>query len=287
MQSGFLTVPIPAANTVTTQIGVGTPFAPFSINATTPAALQIFVFGSLTTATTPAFMPVTDIDPTTVVVNGVPFPNATLTPDPNTANHLNGGIVDAIITITPRANLNLPNGNVNITISGKTLAASTLPNFTWERHSVGRRHRRQWRRRRSVVPSLPSQHPQPGRILQIVSIPTFGANQFTPSITALSALNYAPIPLSVALQQYEPNVGFRARIYTFNHPRAKLKANRGQNQDSIASGINTLSSRVFDRSRFHAQKVYSWEHQPSKIGIVTGVVPTQLKRQVFVDDRLH
>ncbi len=67
---------------ITTQIGVGTPFAPFSINATTPADLQIYVFGVAATATTPAFMPVTDIDPTTVIVNGVAFPNATLVEDP-------------------------------------------------------------------------------------------------------------------------------------------------------------------------------------------------------------
>ncbi len=80
VESGFIAVPIPASNTVTTQIGVGTPFAPFSISATTPAALQIYVFGS--TATTPSFMPVTDIDPTTVKVNGVAFPNATLVARP-------------------------------------------------------------------------------------------------------------------------------------------------------------------------------------------------------------
>ncbi|HEX3449008.1 MAG TPA: integrin alpha, partial [Isosphaeraceae bacterium] len=129
VQSGFLTVPIPTANTITTTIGVGTPFAPFAINATTPTTLQIFVFGS--TTTTPAFMPVTDIDPTSVVVNGVPFPNATLTPDADAKDHVPGGIVDAIITISPRASLNLPNGNVNITISGKTLATSPLSNFTW------------------------------------------------------------------------------------------------------------------------------------------------------------
>src|SRR5262249_24082247 len=96
VQGGLIKLPIPVTSQATTQIGVGTPFAPFSINATTPASLQIFVFGSLTT--TPAFMPVTDIDPTTVVVNGVAFPNATIQQDPNTGNYLNG-IPDAIITI--------------------------------------------------------------------------------------------------------------------------------------------------------------------------------------------
>ena len=53
VESGFLVVPIPAANTIVTQIGVGTPFGPFSINATTPTTLQIFVFGVPATASTP------------------------------------------------------------------------------------------------------------------------------------------------------------------------------------------------------------------------------------------
>ena len=56
-------------------------------------------------------MPVTDIDPTTVTVNGVAFPTATLVGDPNKANWHNG-IQDAIITITPRSNLNLSAGTV-------------------------------------------------------------------------------------------------------------------------------------------------------------------------------
>jgi hypothetical protein len=284
VESGFLTVPIPKPNTVTTTIGVGTPFAPFSINATTPTSLQIFVFGSTTTS--PSFMPVTDIDPTTVVVNGKAFPTATLTQDSDTKDYVPGGIPDAIITISPRSSLDLPNGNVSITISGKTLATSGLPNFTWTGSATvavtggsggggggG-----------STVSAIAA--PPTGPVLQTAFIPTFGANQFTPSLTALSALNYAPIPLSVAIQQFEPGVGFRARIYAFNHPRAKIKANNGQNQGQ-ASGINTLSNHVFNRSVFHAQKVFSWEHKTAKIGIVSGVVPTQSKRQVFVDNLLH
>ena len=78
VEGGLITVPTPTPTVITTQIGVGTPFAPFSINATTPATLQIYVFG--TTATTPAFMPVTDIDPTTVVVAAVPMASPSRTP---------------------------------------------------------------------------------------------------------------------------------------------------------------------------------------------------------------
>ena len=213
VQAGFITVPIPASNSVTTQIGVGTPFAPFSINATTPAALQIYVFGS--TATTPSFMPVTDIDPTTVTVNGVAFPNATLVADPNTANHLNG-IVDAIITITPRANLNLASGTVIDHDQRQDPRELRLAQLHLERLGDGNGHRRVKRPVVSAVAGAPT-----GPVLQTVFVPTFGANQYTPSLTALSALNYAPIPLSVALAQYVPSAGFRARIYSFNHPASQ------------------------------------------------------------------
>ncbi len=61
VQGGLITVPTPASNAITTTIGVNTPFVPFSINATTPANLQIYVFGTTTASGT--FEPVTDIDP--------------------------------------------------------------------------------------------------------------------------------------------------------------------------------------------------------------------------------
>jgi len=120
-------------------------------------------------------------------------------------------------------------------------------------------------------------------------IPVFGANQYTPSLTQLSALNYQPIPLSVALEQFLPPQGFRQRIYSFNHPGKTVGpylTNRGQNKGR-AGGINTLSSKVYDRSRFHAQKNYNWTHKPPKSGIVNGVIPTQTKRQVLNDQLLH
>jgi hypothetical protein len=282
VESTFISLPIPTVNTVTTQIGVGTPFAPFSINATTPASLQIFVFGS--TTTTPAFMPVTDINPTTVVVNGVAFPNATLQQDPNTANYLNG-IPDAIITINPRSALALPTGTDVITITGKTLATSPLPNFTWTGSATvavtgG-----------SVSPIIaPITGLARGPSTQLEFIPPFGSNQYTPSLTALSALNYQPIPLPVALAQFLPPQGFRQRIYSFNHPGKTVGpflTNRGQ-KTGPAGDIDTLSSHVFDRSRFHPQRKYGFTHKAPKLGIVNGIIPMQQKRrQTFDDNLLH
>ena len=194
-------------------------------------------------------MPVTDIDPTTVMVNGVAFPSATLVADPDIANHLNG-ILDAIITISPRSALNLANGSRTFTITGKTLATSPLPNFTWTGTATvtvtggsggsgpavrGRRRSRD--------------RPGPRDPVRL----TFGANQYTPSLSALSALNYQPIPLSVALNEYLPPPGFRARLYSFNHPGKKVE-DQPRPETGRASGINTLSSQVFNRSLFHAQE---------------------------------
>jgi hypothetical protein len=281
VQGGLITVPIPPSNSVTTQIGVGQPFGPFSINATTPANLEIFVFGAITT--TPNFMPVTDINPVTVKVNGVAFPTATLQQDPDTNNYLNG-IPDAIITINPRAALNLANGVTTITITGQTLSSSPLAGFTWTGTATvtvtgG-----------SVTPvinGLAGTPRGPNTITNFIA--PFGANQYTPSLTDLSAFNYQPIPTSVALAQYLPPQGFRQRIYAFNHPGKTVGPfliNRGQN-NGRATGINTLSHTVYNRSRFRPQRNYNFTHKGPKVGLIKGVIPTQLTRQHFGDNLLH
>ena len=109
VQGGLITVKIPTAGSISTTIGVGTATAPFSINAVTPAALQIFVFPNV--SINPPFMPV-DIQLTgtaNVVVNGVSYPNSPVVQDPDTANYI-GGIPDYIVTISPRSSLNLAPG---------------------------------------------------------------------------------------------------------------------------------------------------------------------------------
>ncbi len=218
VQGGLITVPIPSTNQITTTIGVNTPFAPFSINASTPANLQIFVFG--TTSTNPSFMPVTDINPATVVVNGVAFPNATLTPDPNQANWVDG-IQDAIITITPRSSLalKLTPASRTITISGQTLASSPLANQTWTGSATVTVTGSSSGGGSSALLAVAAGGP----VLETTFNSPFGATQYTPTISALSAYNYAPIPLSVALQQYLPAPGFNERIYAYNHPGKHLQ----------------------------------------------------------------
>src|SRR5262249_45918163 len=146
----------------------------------------------------------------------VAFPNATLQQDPNTANYLNG-IPDAIITISPRSALGLTSGLNNITITGQTLPTSPLANQTFTGTATvtvtgG-----------TVTPIVSSVAGiAPGAVTDTVLNTQFGNNQFTPSLAQLSAYNYQPIPLPVALNQYLPPEGFRQRIYAYNHPGKKL-----------------------------------------------------------------
>ena len=188
VEGGLITLAIPTVNQVTVPIGVGTPFAPFTISATTPANLQIYVFGS--TATTPNFMPAVDINPATVKVNGVAFPTATIEQDPDTANYTPAGIPDAIITISPRSALNLASGTVTFTITGQTLATSPLPNFTWTGTATvsvtgG-----------STSPVISAAvGPPSGPVTFTTLVPPFGSTQYTPSLTSLSLYNYQPLPL--------------------------------------------------------------------------------------------
>ncbi len=281
VQSAFIPVPTPAPGGITTNIGVGTPFAPFSINATTPATLQIYVFG--TTSTTPNFMPVKDINPATVVVNGVAFPNATLQQDPNTNDYVPAGIPDAIITITPRSALNLAPGTTTITISGSTLSTSPLPNETWTGSAT------------PVTVTGGSVSPvvggvvglAPGPILATTFNSAFGNTQFVPTLTSLSAYNYQPIPIPIALNQFLAAPGFRDRSYAFNHPGKHLNVDfqsRGQPKGRIG-GFNQLSSKVFDRGKFHPQKLYTWTHNPPKYGALSGVVPVQTRVQRYQDNQ--
>jgi hypothetical protein len=281
VQGGLITLSTPGSTQIVTQIGVGTPFAPFAINATTPANLQIYVFG--TTTTNGTFEPVRDINPATVVVNGIAFPNATLLPDPNQADWVNG-IQDAIITITPRSSLGLTNGTNTVTISGRTLPTSPLAGETWTGSTANV----------AVTGSSSGGGGSGGSTSALAGVArgpflettfnsTFGATQFVPTISQLSAYNYAPIPLSVAMQQYLPGPGFNQRLYAYNHPGKHLR-NFQTIRGPAATGLFQdkpqrmfVNNKILDRSRFTAGKSYTWTHKAPRIGsIYKGVVPVQL-----------
>src|SRR5262249_7887550 len=115
---------------IVTQIGVGTATSTtgvFTVNATTPPALSIFVFSNGTIS--PPFAPVTQIRPGSIRVNGVAYPTATITQDPVDENK--DAIPDAIITISPRSVLNLTANTTTMTITGLTNPTGLNANKTW------------------------------------------------------------------------------------------------------------------------------------------------------------
>src|SRR5439155_3592968 len=111
-----------------------------------------------------------------------------------------------------------------------------------------------------------------GPVLETTFRSHFGANQFVPSISQFSTYNYAPIPLSAAIQTYLPGSGFNSRIYAFNHPGKHLPHAaifRGTTPTLLWGhrSIMTIFNRnarnpqhVLDRSRFHAGKSYTCNH---------------------------
>ncbi len=296
VQGGLINVPIPAANQITVPITVGAPLTSATINATTPANLQIYVYGTTSNGVT--FQPTTDINVKTVKVNGIAFPNASLTADTNKANWV-GGIQDAIITISPRSSLGLQAGSRTITLTGNTTTTSP---FTGEAFTGS-----------ATVTVTGSSGgggggggggglvatAAGGPVLQTTYVTHFGPSQYVPTIAALSTYNYAPIPLSVALAQYRPSLPFADRIYNFNHPTKHLKnylgirdsytAPTGQAAGIFMAGRQGkftvhlfVDNQINDRALFHVGKSYSWTHHVPKshdAGVYTGVVPIQLTRE--------
>jgi hypothetical protein len=259
----------PTASTITTLIGAGSKAvagATYTLSATSPANLQIFI--DSTTASNPAFNPFRDIDPTTVVVNSVAFPNATIVQDPIDEN--GDGIPDAIITITPRTNLNLTT-DTTLTITGSTKSTSPNAGKTFFGQALI-----------SVTGSnggggggggtgggaaIPA-----GTFVPSVFIPQFGPDQYVPSLAELSAYSsYKPIPLNVALRQYEPKPGFALRTQLFFHPKTVLHQ-FGSRHAHSPGRTETLGRRVFTRGLFQNGKLVQFTHEQT-------VVPTNLQRE--------
>ncbi|AMV38997.1 beta strand repeat-containing protein [Planctomyces sp. SH-PL62] len=253
----------PASNVITTnivQIDDSTS-TPFVVNATTPDAMRIIV----TSATAPSgatFNPATDIDPTTITVNGVLFANATVTADPANANQ-------AIITISPRSSLNLPSGASTIVVSGLTLPTAPAPSQQWTASApitTGGGGGGGGGGSGGVAAPIP-----PGVFSPSTYVSHFGSS-FVPTISALSQFNYAPIPVNVALNQYLPPAGFRQRLQAYRGLKIHGRMQNGSRNDDTGSGIWTLGRSVFNRGRFHNGETYKWVHQGR-------VVPIQNKVQ--------
>jgi hypothetical protein len=126
----------------------------------------------------------------------------------------------------------------------------------------------------------------PGLFVPPSLINPLGTN-FVPTIASLSTFNYAPLPLSVAVQQYLPPDGFRQRIYAYNHPGKGIfppltgRTSSHSKKAFGASGVWTLGSKVFTRGRFHPGKTYQWTHGNLHNGTQGRIVPVQDARQKY------
>jgi hypothetical protein len=262
LQGAQIPVNTPLNVQITTQIGVGIPISTtgvFTVNAAANA-LAIYVFSNA--AISPPFAPVTQINPKSIKVNGVAFPNATLAQDPVDENK--DGIPDAIITIAPLSALNLTTASTSLTISGVTLATGLNANKSWGGTA-------------SIVVTgapgppitvIPSSITPVAVVLPTQVAPQFGPDVYVPTIAALSAYNYAPIPLGVALNQYLPATPFRNRIEQYFFPKKYLHQ-FGSRHEYSAGRTSTLGRAVFTR---HGTKAVTFTHN-------VRVVPTQDQTQ--------
>ena len=103
--------------------------------------------------------------------------------------------------------------------------------------------------------------------------PPFGTDRWVPTISALSALSsYKPIPLRVALQQWNVPAGFNTRINNFYNP-PKVHHQFGYKAKPHAGHrTTTLGYAVFTRSKYKAGTVVTYTHP-------TPVVPSNLQTE--------
>ena len=247
LEGAFVPLPNVVSTAITSPIGVGKALPPYSINATAPADLQIFVLSA--GSNTADFEPFRDIDPTTLTVNGLAVP------DPTTwrqeTDQDGDGIPDASFVFSPRSLLNLPNGNVTFTVAGRTLSTSPFPN-------------RRYTGTTSVTVTggggggggsggLPSD--------RTVAFSSFGADnqsnlpngeRLVPSNAVLRRLHYKPIPIAVAHRQFYATNGFGYRNHHFYFPNSGKTVGypTNPNRQNSGHGTYTLGRRVLSRGKF-------------------------------------
>jgi hypothetical protein len=262
---------------ITTTIGVNSQSAPFSVDAS-KTSLLIYVFD------TTGFVASTDINPATIVVNGVAYPNATLT----------AGNGFAIITITPVSALGLTNGTNTITISGTTTAAAGALTFTGSASVTVINASGGGGGGGFVNGSVPI------GFQQLTNFPPPNGEHLVPTLDQFkSPAGYQPLPVSVVLGQFQPAPAYvnrrlhgiggtpagpqanhNALIVKFGHQRSglnyafpkKLTASR---HPFKGTGVLTLPARVFTRDIYHPGKAIVVKH---KVAVVPRSEQTQIKR---------
>lgn len=245
LEGAFLPLPTPVSTAIVAQIGIDQPFPPFTISATQPPELLIYVFSDATT--NPPFVPPLDIDPTTVVVNGVAFPNATIATDPVDEN--NDGLPDAIITISPRTALGLRPGTNTIVFNAQTLPTSPNAN----RLVIGTAQ--------VTVPNngggggLPSNR---NALLELgnpnAAVPPFGG-QLVPNPAVLAKLRWRRMGTRRAFKQFLPQPFFAGRFRRFYHGPDDPNVLPRSRKDDGGYRTTTLGRDVFTRGKYPSNGV--------------------------------
>jgi FG-GAP repeat len=249
-------IPLKTPSAITATLGGVDTFGTFTnINPSTPNTMTLYVESNA--KITPAFDPVTQIDPATVTVNGVAFPNATVTKDPIDEN--GDGIEDAIITITPRSNIGLTTSTTTLTVSGRTKATGPNANQRWiaaAAISVAGGGGGGGQGGGALAGAFPI-----GLIRKTKFIAPFGPDRYTPTLQALSGLtSYKAIPYRVAVQQYLPQPGFADRLVRYYYPKLAKRQTESPNPHS-GRRTSTLGSHVFTRGKWHAGDVKTFTHK--------------------------
>ena len=241
LEGRFIPVQTPISTTLTSTIGVGQPFAPpFTVDASNPSTLNIYVFSN-TASGTPNFVPLRDLDPTTITINGTRFTGATIAADPVDEN--NDGLQDAIVTISPRSNIGLATSSTTFTLTARTLSTSPNANQNYASST-------------SIVVNgvnpggggLPTNR---NGLLGLgnvnAAVPRYG-ERLLPTPSTLGRLRWKPLPPRVAYNQFLPNRAFAARYHQFFHPTKHDPLGSRKNDGSYRT--STLGRHVFTRGKF-------------------------------------
>jgi hypothetical protein len=275
LEGRFVPLAVPVSQVIPVSIDVNSVTPPFLINLVNQTTVQIAVLSRNTVA--PNFHPLTDINPASIVVNGVTIPNVTLQLPLTanfpgaTSNDLDGdGINDAIITV-PLSALGLTNGTQTITIQGKTLATATdvPPNSLFQGSASVQVSGGTSGGGGGPVAPLPNPFFNLNFPNLTNAIPPLG-ERLVPTIASLSKLTWKPLPIAVAFNQFDPKKPFAFRYNNFFHP-VRVHPSGSRLRES-GSRTSTLGREVFTRSVFHTNKTVRFTHPGT-------VIPARLQTE--------
>jgi hypothetical protein len=231
LEGAFVPLENIVSSAITSPIGVGEVSPPFVVNPTTPDDLTIFILSA--GSNTPGFTPPRDINPDTIVVQGVALP------DPSTFTNegdLDGdGIDDASFIFSPRSLLGLTTATTTLSVTARTLQTSPFPNRRYNSSAAIRVSGGGGGGGGTPFVPLGFGAAFENRNL---AAPRFG-ERLVPAANVIGRAKWAPLPVRFAYRQFRPRGAFGARLRNFFHNGPQDKGR-----------TRTLEPEVFTRGRF-------------------------------------